>query len=275
MATKSTEIITGDAVQALAEQQLEINRRFRRAFRAHDATDANSNSYSLPDIVTDFEGEFVEIPEGSDYPRAGLTYGENQAVYTKYGFEAPVTDEAADDSAVDIEADIMEQMAREEARRLDAIAFNILDNNLNAAGPIGDATGDMTWDEIVTARQQLFGDGFTPDGMELYLSPDAAGDLLVEFQGQQFVPSAQMGDEVRAGQIGQVGGIPVFETNTGDLGDGEGILVDTNRYGWESTRWDTEVTEYREESNDQTVYKVRNRKDWVPTTPSAGIRITG
>lgn len=275
MATKSTEIITGDAVQALAERQLNIQRRFRRAFRPHDATDANSNAYSLPETVTDFEGEFVEVPEGSDYPRAGLTYGENQALYTKYGFEAPVTDEAADDAAVDIEADIIEQMAREEARRLDAIAFNILNNNLNAAGPIGDGTGDMTWAEIVNARQQLFGDGFTPDGMELYLGPDASGDILVDFQGAQFVPAGQLGDDVRDGQLGRVGGIPVFETNTGDLGAGEGILVDTNRYGWESTRWDTEVSDYREESNDQTVYKVRNRKDWVAVTPSAGIRITG
>lgn len=275
MVTKSTEVITGEAVQALAENQLDVQRRFRRAFRAHDATDANSNSYNLPGTSGDFEDELVEVPEGSEYPRAGLTYGDNQAVYSKYGFEAPVTDEAMDDAATDIEADIIEQMAREEARRVDAIAFGILNNNLNAAGPVGDGTGDMTWAEIVDARQQLFADGMTPDGMELYLSPDAAGDVLVDFQGAQFVPAGQLGNNVANGQLGNLAGIPVFETNTGDLGAGEGILVDTNRYGWESTRWDTEVSDYREEKNDQTVYKVRNRKDWVATTPSAGIRITG
>lgn len=275
MATKSSEVITGEAVEALAERQLEINRQFRRAFREHDATDANSNSYNLPEVVTDFEGEFVEVPEGSDYPRAGLTYGGNQAFYSKFGFEAPVTDEAADDSAADIEADIIERMAEEEARRLDAIAFGVLNGNNNAAGPIGDATGDLTWGEIVEARQTLFSQGYTPNGMELYLSPDASGDVLLEFQNANFVPASELGNQVVNGQIGQVGGIPVIETNTGDLGDGEGYLVDTNRYGWESTRWDTEVTDYREESNDQTVYKVRNRKDWVSVDPDAAIHITG
>lgn len=275
MATKSTEVITGEAVGALAEQQLEINRQFRRAFREHDATNANSNSYNLPEVITDFEGEFVEVPEGSDYPRAGLEYGENQAFYTKFGFEAPVTDEAADDSAADIGASIIERMAEEEARRLDAIAFEVLSGNNNPAGPIGDGTGDLAWSEIVEARQTLFGQGYTPNGMELYLSPDASGDVLLEFQDANFVPASELGNQVSNSQLGQLAGIPVYETNTGDLGAGEGYLVDTNRYGWESTRWDTDVTEYREESNDQTVYKVRNRKDWVATDPDAAIHITG
>lgn len=275
MATKSSEVITGEAVGALAEQQLEINRQFRRAFREHDATNANSNSYNLPEVITDFEGEFVEIPEGSDYPRAGLTYGENQAVYTKYGFEAPITDEAADDAAGNPVADMMERMAEEEARRLDAIAFEVLSGNNNAAGPVGDGTGDLTFSEIVNARQTLFGQGYTPNGMELYVSPDSSGDVLMEFQNANFVPASELGNQVVNGQIGQVSGIPVIETNTGDLGNGEAYLVDTNRYGWESTRWDTEVTEYREESNDQTVYKVNNRKDWVATDPDAAIHITG
>lgn len=275
MATKSTEVITGEAVAALAEQQLNINRQFRRAFRDHDGTDANSNAYNLPEVITDFDGEWAEVPEGSDYPRAGLDYSQNQAFYSKFGFEAPVTDEAADDAATDIEADVIERMAEEEARRLDAIAFGVITGNNNAAGPIGDGTGDLTFSEIVNARQQLFGDGYTPTGMELYVGPDSSGDVILEFQNANFVPASELGNQVNDAQVGRVAGIDVFETNTGDLAAGEAYLVDTNRYGWESTRWETEVTEYREESNDQTVYKVRNRKDWVATDPDAAIRITG
>jgi hypothetical protein len=82
------------------------------------------------------------------------------------------------------------------------------------------------------------------------------------------------GDLSNQAFLGVVHDVPVYLSNTSAFTAGDAFLVDTSAFGWESTRWDTEVETYREEEKDQDVWKIRGRWDWVATQPEANIKIS-
>jgi len=282
----TTDIITNDDVRGMAELVRNKKYQFRRAFRRHDATDANSNSFTFPQLDIDLEPEEVaEIPEGSEYPRADFTYGDAKAAYSKYGVELPIPDEAVADSYLDIVMDGNRQMAEAEEERMDTIAFNVLNNNLSSDGPIdasGDSAGTLEYADFSNAKSTLFQNGASLENLIAIVNADGMSDLE---QMDKFTQATEMGDNVVSsgllpngnigeGLIGTVSGIPVYASNVGGtLSAGQAIVVDESQYGWESERDAFDADNYREDDKDQTVYKINGRYDWVPTNPEVAIKI--
>lgn len=283
MAIKHADVVSQEAVAAVLEEQTRATYQFRRAFRNHDATDIDSDEFNFPVPDNDLDGEVVEVPEGGDYPRTGTSDSKVSAAYTKYGLEVPITDEAVSDSRVPVEMNAQEDLMWAEESRMDSIAFGILNNNLNASGPIGDDTGSITYSEFSEARTTLWNDEYDIGSMIALVEGGGWSDIE---QMNEFTPATEVGDFVvrngllpdgDLGQafVGTLAGIPAYATNTGDLGDREAFIVDTSKYGYESVRWDREITSYREESKDQDVHKVRTRVGFAATDSDAAIKITG
>jgi len=277
MAITATDVISNDDVRAVIEARTDEMYQFRRAYRDHDATDLNSGQFDFPQADDDVRDAMDEVAEESSYPRAELNYSSVTANYTKDGFEIAISDEAVDDSVFDIVMDVTEEMAIGAESLLDSRAWSLMDpndgNNLNADSPLGTDGNDLNYAAVVAAYTTLLEDEFRPQDFELYLSADAFGDLATD---DNFTHATNQGDQtVRQGTL-QVGfGVPVVPTNTGDLADDEANMVDTGLYGYESTRWDREVTNYREEGQDRDVYKIRHRKDFVVMKSDAAVHIQG
>ena len=273
----ATDVVSDTDVRAVLEERTQETYQFRRAFRPHDATGIDSGSFNFPQADDNVRGAMNEVGEESDYPRTKLTYSNVTANYTKDGFEIVVTDEAVSDSAFDVIMDVTEEMAVAAESRLDSLAFSLMDpndgNNLNTDSPIGGDSGDIDYSAIVDAYTALFTDEFRPRDFELFIGSDGFGSLAKD---NNFTHATEQGDSVVVqGELTMGFGVPVIPTNTGDLGTNEAIMVDTGLYGYESTRWDREVTTYREESKDADVFKIRHRKDFVVMKSEGAIFING
>ena len=277
MGITASDIISNDDVRAVLEERTQEMYQFRRAYRNHDGTDLDSGQFSFPQADDNVRDAMDEVAEEANYPRADLNYSNVTANYTKDGFEIAISDEAVSDSVFDIIMDVTEEMAIGAESLLDSRAWSLMDpndgNNLNSSSPIGTDGTDLNYTAVVDAYTTLMDDEFRPNDFELYLSADGFGDLAKD---DNFTHATDQGDQVvRQGTL-QVGfGVPLIPTNTGDLGDDEANLVDTGLYGYESTRWNREVTNYREEKHDRDVYKIRHRKDFVVMKSGAAIHIQG
>lgn len=276
MATTVTydDIPTATDVRAMLEERTNELYQFRNAFRVDpEASSREAESVEFP-TGGEFDGEMVEVDKGSDYPRAKLTYDGARAAYTKYGFEVPLTDEDIKDSKINLVLDNQQQMGREEERRLDNIAFNILDANRHST-LIGTNGTDFNYTAVVNAYTTLVDEGFSPSSFLLLLGADAWGDLATSNEFTHATETVDQELRSEGPSLGEVMGMPAMLTNTGNLLEDEAILVDRSRYGWESERDPFGTSRYREDQKDQWVYKIRGRIDWVPTEPNAAIKIQG
>jgi hypothetical protein len=272
MGITATDVVSDDDVRAILEERTEEMYQFRRAYRDHDATGINSGTFTFPQADDNLRGEMVEVGEEANYPRSGLNYSGIDASYQKDGFEVAISDEAVSDSAFDVVMDAMEEMAVAAEKRQDSRAFTQLDNNNNST-TIGTDGTDLNYQAVTSAYTTLVDDEFTPSGFELYVSPDAFDDLAND---SNFNRATDQGDALaRQGMLGETFGVPVVMTNTGDLGNDEAYMVDTEMYGYESTRWDREVTNHRDESQDQDIFKIRERTDYVTMKSAAAIFLQG
>jgi len=277
MPIKAIDVISEEDVKATLEERTQQMYQFRRAYKDDNATDINSGSKEFPQASTNVREAMDEVAESSNYPETTMQYEGIQANYDKEGFIIRVSDEAADDSVFDIIMDVTEEMGVAAERRLDQKAFSLMDpngaNNLNGAGPIGTDGTDLNFAAVVDSYTQLVEDEFVPSEFELYCSPDAFGDLAKD---DNFNRATDQGDALaREGMLGTAFGVNIAMTNTGALGDDEAIMVDTGRYGYESTRWNQEVSSEYDFDNDETKYKVRTRNDYVVMKPDAGIFLQG
>jgi len=272
MGITATDVVSDDDARAILEERTQEMYQFRRALRDHDATGINSGTFTFPQADDNLRDDMDQVGEEANYPRSGLNYSGIDAQYIKDGFEVAISDEAVADSAFDIVMDAMEEMAVAAESRLDGRAFTLLDNNNNAT-TIGTDGTDLNYSAITSAYTTLVDDEFTPSGFELYVGPDGFDDLAND---SNFNRATDQGDALaRQGMLGETFGVPVVMTNTGDLEDDEAYMVDTEMYGYESTRWEQEVTNYRNEEQDQDVFKIRNRKDFVTMKSDAAIFIQG
>lgn len=272
MTVTATDIVSDDDVRAILEERTQQMYQFRRAYRDHDATGINSGSFEFPEATDRLRGEMTEVGEEANYPRSGLNYQGVSATYQKDGFEVAVSDEAVSDSAFDVIMDVMEEMGVAAETRLDSLAFTGLNNNQNATTVGTDAT-DLNYAAIVDAYTTLVEDEYRPSEFEVYTSADGWGDLATDTQFTQ--ATAQGEATIRDGVLDSSLGIPIYITNTGDLGNDEAFMVDTSKFGYESTRWEQEVTNYREEGEDQDVFKVRHRKDFVVMDGGSNVFLQG
>lgn len=284
MATTASDIISEQAVRSVLEEQLTKTYQFRRAFQDHDATDISDDRFSFPKRSVELDrDDVVEVDQQGSYPRSGTEYSDVTVVYDKRGFEVAIPDEAVSDSRVDVVMDTETQEMNAWQGAMDYLAFQVLNNNQNASGPIGDNDGTITYSDIVDARTTLFGDEYDLSEMILLVGADGMGDVLTM---NEFTQASEMGDfviengllpngEVGPMFLGEAGGVPTYATNTGDLGEGEAFMADTSRFGYESTRWEQEIIQYRDEERDADVWKIRGRNGWTSFDASANIKITG
>jgi len=284
MAQKASDVISDDDVRAVVDKIRNLKYQNRMAFRDYDATNNDSNSVSFPVSDDDFDGESVEVPEGSEYPRSNKDYDEVQAVHTKYGFEVAIPDEKVEDNVIDIVMDQEEDMIRAEEKRVDAIAYNVLSSKASTPG-IGDSNGDIVYADIQEARQQAFLNELDMGSLMLL----TGGQNMTDFTNMdEFTQASELGDQViqqgvlpggnlvgEQALLGVVSDVPVYLSNTGNYGDGEAYLVDSDNFGWESTRRAMDVTQYREEDKEQDVWQIDGRWDWVATNTEAALAIDG
>jgi len=286
MPQTASDIISDDDVRAIVEKIRGKKYQARRAFRDYDATDNDSNSVEFPISGADFDGDVAEVPPGAEYPRATKDYDTVSAAHTKYGLEVTIPDEDVEDNVVEITMDHEEDLIRAEETRVDAVAYNVLSSNTNSAGPIdagNKAGGVFEYEDITLARQQAFQDELSLGDLVLIAGAQDMSDFL---NMDKFTQASELGDQLveqgvlpggslvgEEAFLGVAGDVPIYLSNTGDFSDGEGYLVDTSNFGWESTRRAVDVEQYREESNEQDVWQIDTRVDFVATHPTANIAI--
>jgi len=283
----ATDIIEGDDVELMVEEVRPRSYIFRRAFRNHDATNANSDSITFDELDLDIDPEEIaEVPEDSSLPRASFDQGQFTAAYTDYGFEVPISDKAVADSKLDIRANAIEQMAEAEERRMDAIAGTVLYNNVNSTtiDASGDAGGTLEYMDFVKARESALDAGYNVGRLEAYAPATAMSDFL---QMEDFNRASELGDWVTENAnlpsgnleqsqafLGTCADIPVYLSNvSNDMGDGEALVVDTSVYGYESVRESFSVDSYREEQERRDVLRAFGRYDWVSTEADGAYHI--
>lgn len=273
----SEDVVTQESVQAMVQAATEATYGFRQLFRDHNGSAAGP-SMKFPLKTQDFEGAMEEVEQGTEYPKYDVKYGDVEAVYTKYGFETDITDEAVSDGIIDIRLDQTQDMIREETRRMDAIAAGIVSGN-RLETTYGNDDGTLSFDEVVDARAKFRKE--TEDGKDAYnpdillVEPLGAADILKDDAFK--LRDTPVGDRaVTQGFIGAVAGMDIFETNArGVLGDYEAYICDTSQYGYESSKYRQVVDVRRDDSQDKTTYKIRDRLDWVSTDPDAAALIAG
>ena len=270
------DVVTTESIASMVQAQTEANYGFRRFFRDHNGSAAGP-SMKFPITKENFDGAMEEVEEGTEYPKFDKEYGDVEAVYTKYGFETDITDEALEDGILDLRMDQTRDMIREETRRLNAIAAGVVQGNMGAT--YGPDDGDLAFNEVVDARAQFrkYDDaegeaGYSPD--MLLVEPLGAASIL---KNDAFkLRDTPVGDRaVMDGFIGAVAGMDIFEDNSGQIGDYNAYMVDSTRYGYESAKTRGEVSSRREDSQDKTVYKLKDRLDWVSTDPNAVAKVEG
>jgi len=266
----ASEVITQEAVRAQFEEIAQENLVFREAFRQVDATDINSGSYEVP-VKGDTGEEAGTVSEGSSIPTSQDAQDSKTTIsFSKYATGVEVTYEAVQDSLFDEIALRVEEKARALAEGLDAAAYTVLNGNLNADSPVGSATGDMNYDDVVDAMTTLEEDGYAPD--LLIVSPDSKGDLL---KSSEFTRASEMGDDViRNGAFGEIAGVETMVSNTGDLGAGEAFLVDSDFYGIEAVREDMSSEEDVDTVTQKRIITVWTRMGWAATRADAAVKIT-
>lgn len=270
MAVKSTDILSNEDMAQTLENRTEDLHQFRRAFRSHDATDIDSDSFTFPEHDDELdEDDFGEVEELAEYPHASFSTDGTTVQYTKYGFQVPISDEAVSDSKLPLRLDEFGDMARAEESKLDSVAWALMSDNLNGAGPVSSTDG--VFETLVDGYVEMVNQGFDAGSFEVYHSPYSWGEAAKD---DTFNRATDQGDALaRNGQLGNMFGMDHVLSNTGDLAVNEAILVDTSRYGYESTRWETQISSSRDEDVDADVWKIRTRKGFAVTNADAALKL--
>lgn len=273
----ASEVITQEAVRAEVAQHVEENLTFRAAFREVDATDVSSGSIEIP-VEGDNGATAGSVSEGSSYPRSDdEQYDKLSISFTKYGTEVEITDEAIQNSLFDVVANQTENKAEDLARTLNNEAYSLVSADADGDGnldnlqdaSVGDGDGTLTYGEIVDAMTAVEGEDYDPD--LLIVNPTGKADLL---KSDEFTRASEMGDEVvRDGAFGRVAGMDVMVDTSGNLAAGEAYCFDSDKYGFEAVREDMFTEEYRDESTDTNIIKVRTQRGWGVAYAKAGVQL--
>jgi len=257
------------------QERTEPDYQFRRAFRDFDASGNDAETLQFPVPEDDLEGHVVEVGEGSEFPRSELNYSEAAADRQKFGMELSITDEAVRFGRVDIEAEAQAEMARAQMSNIDTRAFTLLDNNNNDV-TVGNDGEDLDFEAIVEAYEVLYSDEFNPNEFEIYVGSDGMRDLSLD---DSFNRATEGGDQLvtdmGTNYLGTIYNVPVFSTNTGDLGDDEAFMVDTSKYGYYAEWEPVTVETYRDDENQETVYQIFTHNGFAVTEAQAAVKMQG
>lgn len=262
--------ITEEAVRATVEEIAEENLVWRRAFRSLDASSINNSTMTVPK-PDDVMAEPTAVAPGSEFPGTHEEYSEVNITREKYGFETDITLEDQMDNVFDLIASHVDGQAGKMAEFLDGKAYAELSGNLNADSPAGDANGTLSYDDILAGSEQLELDIFDPD--IAITDPSGKSDLLTD---PDFTRATDMGDDVvQNGQIGSVSGLDVFYSDTGDLGQNDAIIIDTDYYGYEATWTGITSDRYQRTEKQKDVIRTFTMKGWKAMDSDAAILVDG
>lgn len=272
MPFSTSDAVTEETVRNRLEDVVQERLGFRAAFRETDVPDGTGSTWKIPQ-PDDTIGQPSKIQPGTDYPATEEDYSKVSLEREKYGFRMDFLDEAImDNTSFDVVADQVDRAARQFTELLNAEAFAELDNNLNTNSPTQNTqNGTLTRDDYLVGLADLEGAGYDPDLM--ILEEQGLSDLRTD---PDFTRATEIGDDViRTGELPQVDGMSVTIDTTGNLGDADAFLVDTDFYGYEATWGGVEVEGDRDFDTDTEKRKARAYKTWKAMDSGAAIKING
>lgn len=277
MPVTTKDILTDeDALLAQVEEVIEQRNVFRSVFREADLSNVGSDTAYF--VVRDDNPADIEIvPEGGEFPRDMSDRHKVPVERNKYGEEYAITMEAERDGVYNDVQDEANSKMRRMAKRMDAAAAQTLTANLNsdADAPLGDGDGTLTYNDVVDASMFLMDDPYQFEADTIIVGPQGLGDLLKE---EVLTHASGDGDQrIRNGRVGPIAGLgDVYVSNTGVLGPGEAIVVDSDQYGREGVWEPTQTDSYEEEKRQiSTVMQMWNLMGWCSTRPEAAVKVEG
>jgi len=258
-----------DRVEEIVQEKLV----YRDVFRPYDATGISSNVVQIP--VPNDDGAHPKIvEEGAEFPRSHEEYTLKEMFFDKFGFEVPLTMEAVEDSRIDLTQDQVDRQARQMAEDINGRAFEEIEEVLGD-GETGDADGTMTYDDVLSGREELVSKSYNPD--LLIADVKAVHDLM---KAENFLRATDIGDSMRReGAVGRIAGMEIVEDDSGlPLGGADNpgaLMVDTDLFGYEGERTPVTSEEYSEDRSQTDVYRIFARMGWLVTQPEAGVVIQG
>jgi hypothetical protein len=252
---------------------------WRNLFRVDSqASSRDSDSVEYPALDEDFDGDFVEIHPGDPHPQAELTYDGLVASWTEYGFKFVIEDTDIADSKIGVVMVNQQEQTKAKMQSLDGIAGAHVEANRSDT-VIGDDATDINYAAMTQAEAALMDAGWELSRFAIAVSPQTWATFA---QTEEFTSDTdRFADELRAEgiQLGELLGHPVLRMNTGPFAGGVdnlAYMVDTGAYGWESPRREFSAEQGDRDADErQTPYFINGRIDWVPTNPTACIRVEG
>lgn len=192
------------------------------------------------------QGKTVTVPIYPKQTAAGMTelvaptftaISTNSAVLTvsEVGLMAQISDLAMMASASNVVADIGRLFGEAIARRMDS---DILSNVASLSAGVGGASTVATPDLLFQAIAKLRTQGYdTSSDCAIVVHPNVAYDIARVLTSTFAAPASQVGnDALRAGFMGTLGGVPVYQSSlvnvaAGTAGDYNSVLFHRDAFG--------------------------------------------
>lgn len=276
MPVDTTDVLTQEEIRMRLEEITQENLQFRNAFRDLDLSGIDNDTYKIP-RRKDSLGEPAAIPQGSEFPMDEEEWEMITLHFQKYGFSVPISREAQQDSFRNVAADHVTAMGRQMNELLNRIAYEELSTNLNDASPAGGVSsgtsGKFDYHDVVDGQKVLRRDSYNPN--LLIVNTQAEADLRTS---EEFIHASDLGDDTLTSEtVGRVAGMDIVVSNDGHMSQstGEGYLLDTNFYGYESTRENIMTDEYYQEQRQVDVMQIWTQMGWKAVDPQSAIKIEG
>lgn len=248
------EIITEVDVRRVVEPIVEEELVFRGAFRELSVA-MGDNPIRIP-RSNDVLGEPAEVGKASEYPSGKDEFETVDIDRHKYGFKTPIAMEDEADHILDLAGHHVEFQARKLAEFLDSQAYSALDSNNTSSSVTADDALDFA--DVVDTAAEMEGMGYDPD--RIITNPAGKADLL---KSDDFNRASDLGDStVTTGLIGDVAGLDVFYSNTGDLTDSNAFMIDTSLAGYEATWANPDTDSWEDTERQVTFYRTWLMKYW-------------
>lgn len=198
------------------------------------------------------------LTEGTDLSNTTVATSQKTITVAEQGIMATVSDLAVNTGETDVVRDLGKLFGEAIAKKMD-LDLTALFSALNGGTLIGDATATdgtqvLTVDEIFKAIATLRANSVPMTDLACVLHPNVAYDLkksMTNTFGSSGNVSDLANEALRTGYVGQLGGVPVFESaniaNTGTAGDYIGALFHKDALGLAMMQ-DIRITTERDES---------------------------
>jgi N4-gp56 family major capsid protein len=178
------------------------------------------------------------VTEGDEVGNTAVSTNTAQLVVSPVAIRTLLTDLARVSAASNVVADLGRLFGEAIARKMDQ---DLTAKFSQFSAGFGDFTGQITAASIFQAVAKLKAAAVPTEGMVCVLHPEIAYDLKAALTTQGNVPftagaySEVSNEAMRMGYVGQIAGIPVYETsniaNTGTAGDYAGAVFQRDAIG--------------------------------------------